>query len=119
MAPTLQISNRIACAAILLTGIGLAAPAVADDGQQIAIYGEVAPRCWVADPARKMVQAPQRQTHGQAICNQARPVLVSQVRTIDADGGPAPRVVADADRTAAPAPRSPRTAIEIVVSPQP
>lgn len=117
---TILIPNRIACAAVLFASLGLAVPAAAaDDGQQIAIYGKVAPRCWVAEPARQTAQASQAPAQGQAICNHARPVLVSQVRMIGADGGLVSRVSADGDSLAAPAPISTRAAIEIVVSPQP
>lgn len=120
MAPTtILIPNRIACAAVLVASLGLAVPAAADDGQQIAIYGKVAPRCWVAEPARQTAQASRAPAQGQAICNHARPVLVSQVRMIDADGGLVSRVSADGDSLAGPAPISTRAAIEIVVSPQP
>ena len=50
-----------------------------------------------------------------AICNQARPVLASEVRMIDSDGLLMKRVPAAAGR---PASISTRTALEIVVTPQ-
>lgn len=116
MAPTILISNRIACAAIVLAGMGSAAPAMADEVNQIAIYGEVAPRCWVAQPMKITAQnAAVQATPARAICNQARPVLATEVRMIDSDGAVIKRVPAAAER---PASLSTRTALEIVVTPQ-
>lgn len=110
------ISNRIARAAIVLAGVSLAVPATADEVNQIAVYGEVAPRCWVAQPMKvATTNAAVQMTPARAICNQARPVLASEVRMIDSDGLLMKRVPAADDRTA---PFSPRTALEIVVTPQ-
>ncbi|WP_225940907.1 hypothetical protein [Sphingopyxis sp. OAS728] len=116
MAPAILISNRIARAAIVLAGMGCASPAMADEVNQIAIYGEVAPRCWVAQPMK--ITAPNaavQATPARAICNQARPVLASEVRMIDSEGMLMKRVPAAADRAT---PLSTRTALEIVVTPQ-
>jgi hypothetical protein len=115
MAPTILISNRIARAAIILAGMGCAAPAMADEVNQIAIYGEVAPRCWVAHPMKiAATNAAVQVMPARAICNQARPVLATEVRMIDSDGAVIKRVPA-ADRAT---PLSTRTALEIVVTPQ-
>jgi hypothetical protein len=116
MAPTILISNRIARAAIVLAGMSLAVPAMADEVNQIAIYGEVAPRCWVAQPMKiTATNAAVQVTPARAICNQARPVLASEVRMIDSDGLLMKRVPAAAKR---PGALSTRTALEIVVTPQ-
>ncbi|WP_447765548.1 hypothetical protein [Sphingopyxis panaciterrae] len=119
MTPTVLISKRIARAGICLAAIGPAAPAAAEDVQQIVIEGNVAPRCWVADPAKSATHPVASATRGRAICNQAPPVLLSAVRIIDPDGALAKPMPATADRPATPSPISPRTALEIVVSPQP
>ncbi len=116
MAPTNLISNRLARAALVLTSLGLAAPAMAEEVNQIAVYGEVAPRCWVADPMRvTTTNAAVQVTPARAICNQARPLLASQLRTIGSDGALVKRVPAATDD---PASLSTRTALEIVVTPQ-
>lgn len=116
MAATNLISNRIAGAALVLTSLALAAPAMAEEVNQIAVYGEVAPRCWVADPMNVITtKAAVQVTPARAICNQARPILASQVRTIGSDGALMKRVPAATDRQA---PLSPRAALEIVVTPQ-
>lgn len=116
MAPTILISNRIARAAIVLAGIGCTTPVMADEVNSVAIYGDVAPRCWVAHPMT--IAAPNaaaQMAPARAICNQARPVLASEVRMIDSDGLLMKRVPAAAGR---PASISTRTALEIVVTPQ-
>jgi len=116
MAPTILISNRIARAALVLAGMACAAPAMADEVNPIAIYGEVAPRCWVAHPMKiTATNAALQVTPARAICNQARPVLLTEVRMIDADGALINRVPVAADRAT---PLSTRTALEIVVTPQ-
>lgn len=89
---------------------------MAEEVNQIAIYGEVAPRCWVAHPMK--ITATNTAVHvtpARAICNQARPVLLTEVRMIDSDGLLMKRVPAAAER---PASLSTRTALEIVVTPQ-
>ena len=88
---------------------------MAQDVQQIAIYGEVAPRCWVAEPTA--TNTAMAVTRGRAICNQARPVLASEIRAIAADGTLVKRLPASADPLATAASLSPRTALEIVVTP--
>jgi hypothetical protein len=119
MAPTTLISNRIARAAFVLTGLGLAAPALADEVNQIAIHGEVAPRCWVAHPATiGTTDAAVPVTPARAICNQARPVLASDVRMIGPDGVLMKRMPAAGGRPVGAASLSTRTALEIVVTPQ-
>ncbi|HWW57036.1 MAG TPA: hypothetical protein VN047_09100 [Sphingopyxis sp.] len=116
MAPTTLISNRIARAALVLAGMGCAAPAMADEVNQIAIYGEVAPRCWVAHPMKiAATNAAVQVTPARAICNQARPVMLAEVRMIDSEGLLMKLVPAAADRAT---PLSTRTALEIVVTPQ-
>jgi hypothetical protein len=116
MAPTISISNRIARAAFVLAGMTCAAPAMADEVNQIAIYGEVAPRCWVAHPMKvTATNATVQVTPARAICNQARPVLLTEVRMIDSDGALIRRVPAAADQATS---LSTRTALEIVVTPQ-
>lgn len=119
MAPTILISNRITCAALVFAGMGFLAPASAEEVNQIAIYGDVAPRCWVADPMKTIAtNAAVQVTPARAICNQARPVLLTEVRMVGSDGVLLKRVPTTMDRTAASAPLSPRTALEIVVTPQ-
>ena len=113
MAPTRLISSRIAHAAILLTGMGFAVPAAAEDVNQIGIYGEVAPRCWAATPAPTARNATPSLAGGHAICNQAQPVLVAELRAIGPDGALMARVPAKS------VPLSTRTALEIVVTPRP
>lgn len=114
--PTILISNRIARATLVLAGMGFAVPAIADEVNQIAIYGEVAPRCWVAQPMKLApTNAAVQVTAPRAICNQAQPVMQTEVRMIDSDGASIKRAPAAADRAA---PFSPRTALEIVVTPQ-
>lgn len=112
-----SIPNPIVRAALLAAAIGFAVPAAAEEIHQIAVYGEVAPRCWVANPTRINTSAVPSPTGGRAICNQARPVLVSEMRLIGADGTLMARNPVTATRTA-PAPLSARTALEIVVTPQ-
>lgn len=110
------ISNRIARAALVLVSLGFTAPAMADEVNQLAIYGEVAPRCWVAHPTKIVAtDAAVQVTPARAVCNQSRPVLLTEVRMIDSDGALIKRVPVAADRAA---PFSPRTALEIVVTPQ-
>lgn len=119
MAPTILISNRFARAALVLAGMACAAPAMADEVSQIAIYGEVAPRCWVAQPMKITATNTVGQvTPARAICNQARPVLLTEVRMIGSDGVLLKRVPPIMDRTTASAPLSTRTALKIVVTPQ-
>lgn len=109
-------SNRIARTVLVLTGLASAAPAMAEEVNPVAIYGEVAPRCWVAEPMKMVVSNGAVQaTSGRAICNQARPLLASQVRMIGSDGVMIKRVPLTADRAV---PVSARTALEIVVTPQ-
>lgn len=116
MAPTILISNRIVRVALAVAGMGFAAPAMADEVNQIAIYGEVAPRCWVAHPMKIVAtDAAVQVTPARAICNQARPVLLTEVRMIDADGALIKRAPVAAARAT---PLSTRTALEIVVTPQ-
>ena len=115
MAPANVNPNLIARAAILLAALSAAIPAMAQDVQQIAIYGEVAPRCWVAEPTQTNAALPVARER--AICNQARPVLASEVRAIAVDGTLVKRLPASADPLAAAASLSPRTALEIVVTP--
>lgn len=89
---------------------------MANEVNQIAIYGEVAPRCWVSRPMKiAATDAAVQAKPARAICNQARPVLLTEVRMIDSQGALAKRAPAAADRSA---PFSPRTALEIVVTPQ-
>lgn len=108
--------NRIARAVLVLAGMACAAPAMADEVNQIAIYGEVAPRCWVAHPMKIVAtNAAVQVAPARAICNQARPVLLTEVRMIDSDGALIKRVPSAADGAV---PFSPRTALEIVVTPQ-
>lgn len=116
MTPARLISNRIVRAALILSGMGFAAPAMAEEVNQIAVYGEVAPRCWVADPLKiAPANAAPQVTTVRAICNHARPVLASEVRMIGSDGALMKRMPAATDRTESiPA----RTALEIVVTPQ-
>jgi len=117
MTPAILISNRIARAAIVLAIMGAAAPAMANEVNQIDIYGEVAPRCWVSRPVKIAATdaAAVQVMPARAICNQARPVLLTEVRMIDSEGALVKRAPAAADRSA---PFSPRTALEIVVTPQ-
>lgn len=113
IAPTIL---RIARAALVLAGMACAAPAMADEVNPIAIYGEVAPRCWVAHPMKvTATNAALQVTPARAICNQARPVLLTEVRMINADGALIKRAPLAADRAT---PLSTRTALEIVVTPQ-
>lgn len=89
---------------------------MANEVNQIAIYGEVAPRCWVSRPMKiAATDAAVQVTPARAICNQARPVLLTEVRMIDSEGALVKHAPAAADRSA---PFSPRTALEIVVTPQ-
>ncbi|MGL3820682.1 hypothetical protein [Sphingopyxis sp. R3-92] len=89
---------------------------MANEVNQIDIYGEVAPRCWVSRPMKiAATDAAVQVTPARAICNQARPVLLTEVRMIDSEGALVKRAPAAADRSA---PFSPRTALEIVVTPQ-
>lgn len=109
-------SNRIGWTVLVLAGLGFAGPTMAEEVNQIAIYGEVAPRCWVAEPMKMVVSNGAVQAMpGRAVCNQARPVLASEVRLIGADGVLIKRVSPSADRAAS---LSTRTALEIVVTPQ-
>lgn len=108
--------NRIGRTVFVLAGLCFATPTMAEEVNQIAIYGEVAPRCWVAEPMKMVVSNGAVQAmSGRAICNQARPVLASEVRLIGSDGLLIKRVSPSADRSA---PLSTRTALEIVVTPQ-
>src|SRR3546814_10477215 len=114
--PTRLISNRIARVALALGGMGFAVPAMADEVNQIAIYGEVSPRCWVVDPMKvNATNSAVQAAPARAICNQARPVLASEVRMIGSDGILMKRLPAATDRAAS---LSTRTALEIVVTPQ-
>lgn len=115
MAPAKLIPIPIVRVAILLAALAFAAPAMAQEVQQIAIYGEVAPRCWVAEPRASNAALPG--ARGRAICNQARPVLATEIRAIAADGTLVKRLPASTDLQAAAASLSPRTALEIVVTP--
>lgn len=115
MAPAKLIPDPIARAAIVLAALTAAPPAMAQEVQQIAVYGEVAPRCWVAEPLATDAARPG--VRGRAICNQARPVLASEVRAIAADGTLVKRLPASTDLQTAAASLSPRTALEIVVTP--
>jgi stage V sporulation protein SpoVS len=108
-------SNRIARTAFVLASLSFATPTMAEEVNQISIYGEVAPRCWVAEPMKIVISNGAVQATGRAICNQARPLLASEVRMIGSDGLLIKRVPAAADRAA---PLSTRTALEIVVTPQ-
>ncbi|USI75864.1 MULTISPECIES: hypothetical protein [unclassified Sphingopyxis] len=119
MTPTRLISNRIARVALVLTGLNLAAPAMAEEVNQIAVYGEVAPRCWVVDPMKIVAtNAAPKVISARAICNHGRPVLASEVRMVDSDGLLIKRVPAATERPVAAASLSARTALEIVVTPQ-
>lgn len=91
----------------------LAAPAQAQSGPQVDLYGYVAPRCWVANPS--MLQPIAEAPRPRVICNQSTPALKSQVRTLNADGTLA-EVLPPQPTT--PAQLSGRAALEIVVSPQ-
>lgn len=104
-------SAKLALAALPIA-MACAAPAAAESGAQIAIHGEVAPRCWVADPATVAARPARASADGRAICNQAPPRLVSKIRALQEDG-----TLADHRLQAASA-LSARTALEIVVSPQ-
>lgn len=116
MASTILVSNRIARAAIVLGGMSLALPAMAEEVNQIAIYGEVAPRCWVAQPMKiAATNAAVQVMPARAVCNQARPVLLTEMRMIDSNGALIRREPATIDQAE---PLSPRTALEIVVTPQ-
>jgi len=87
-----------------------AAPAQAQDGPQVDIYGYVAPRCWVAKAPSgiEMVEARPR-----VICNQAAPKLASSVRALKVDG-----TLAERAQPTVPGQLSGRKALEIIVSPQ-
>jgi hypothetical protein len=115
MTRTLWISTRIALVAAPLAA---ATPAAANDTQQIAVYGSVAPRCWVADPARTTVDLGAVSFRGRAICNQAQPLLLTELRAIGPDGLLVERLAATAVPTSLVSSLPPRTALEIVVSPQ-
>lgn len=92
-----------------------AAPVVAENGAQIAITGHVAPRCWVSNPASLTVNLAQAPSDRRAVCNQSAPRLVSEIRALGPDGRLVKRTKRKAGTAAA---LSPRTALEIVVSPQ-
>lgn len=115
MAPLKSSSIPFARAAILLAALSAAMPAMARDEQQIAIYGEVAPRCWVAEPTATDAAIPGKR--GRAVCNQARPVLALEMRAIAPDGTLVKRLPASDDPRFVAASLSPRTALEIVVTP--
>src|SRR3546814_11116345 len=79
--------------------MGFAVPAMADEVNQIAIYGEVSPRCWVVDPMKvNATNSAVQAAPARAICNQARPVLASEVRMIGSDGILMKRLPAATDR---------------------
>src|SRR3546814_17840121 len=114
--PSRWMSSRIARVALALWGMCFAVPAMADEVNQIAIYGEVSPRCWVVDPMKvNATNSAVQAAPARAICNQARPVLASEVRMIGSDGILMKRLPAATDRAAS---LSTRTALEIVVTPQ-
>lgn len=115
MTRTLLISARIALVAAPLAA---AAPAAANETQQIAVYGSVASRCWVADPARMTIDLAAMSFRGRAICNQAQPVLLTELRAIGPDGLLVERLPATDMPASLVSSLPPRTAIEIVVSPQ-
>jgi len=116
MTPTRLIWNRIVRAALILSGMGLAVPTMAEEVNQIGVYGEVAPRCWVADPLKiAPANAAPQVSATRAICNHARPVLASEVRMIGSDGALLKRMPTATKGTES---LSARTALEIVVTPQ-
>lgn len=117
MAPQKSIPKPIAIAAILLSTLVAATPATAEDVPQIGIYGYVAPRCWVAAPAVMPENAATPAIRPRAICNEARPMLATEIRAIAADGTLVKRLPASADPPPATASLSSRTALEIVVTP--
>ncbi|MGK6354661.1 hypothetical protein ACMGDH_05475 [Sphingomonas sp. DT-207] len=87
------------------------------------LYGYVAPRCWVATARMPQPIADQPAPLLGAVCNQSVPRLQSQVRSFNADGTLATRVVsldrmADADPAEGGAQVAGRTALEIIVSPR-
>ena len=101
----------------------LAIPAQAQTRQQIDLYGYVAPRCWVATARMPQPITDQPSPLFGAICIQGVPRLQSQVRSFNADGTLATRVVSlDRVADANPAEGEPqvagRTALEIIVSPR-
>ncbi|WP_144037826.1 hypothetical protein [Sphingopyxis sp. KK2] len=119
MTRTLWISTRIAPAiALAAASLAVTAPAAANDTHQIAVYGSVAPRCWVAEPARTTIDPAAMSFRGRAICNQAQPVLLSELRAIGPDGLLVERLPATAVPANFVSSLPPRTALEIVVSPQ-
>jgi len=91
----------------------LVVPVQAQTGPQVEIYGYVAPRCWVANPAALGPVAGVPESLPRVICNQATPRLQSNVRTLNADGTRVERV-----EQTDPAQLSGRAALEILVSPQ-
>ncbi|MDO9369440.1 MAG: hypothetical protein Q7T68_12795 [Sphingopyxis sp.] len=115
MAPAKATPNPIARVAVLLISLASAAPAVAQEAQQITVYGEVAPRCWVADPLASNTAMPP--ARGRAICNHARPVLLTEMRAIAADGSLVKLLPASVVTQPTGASLSPRAALEIVVTP--
>ncbi len=117
MAPATPISNPIARVAIILAGLGAAAPAMADEVQGVAIYGFVAPRCWVAAPTAMPTETGLAAIRPRAICNEARPVLLTKSRSIAADGTLVKPVSGSPDAAVTAASLSPRAALEIVVTP--
>lgn len=102
-----------AASAVALSCAVLAAPAQAQDGPQIDIYGYVAPRCWVASQPAAQPIADTALPRPRVICNQAAPALQSNVRALNADGTLAERI-----RQSGPDQLTARAALEIIVSPQ-
>jgi hypothetical protein len=110
-------------AAIAIPFALLATPAQAQNRQQVDLYGYVAARCWVATARMPQPIADQPAPLFGAVCNQAVPRLQSQVRSFNADGTLATRVVSlDRAANGNPAERAgqvaSRTALEIIVSPR-
>ena len=103
--------------ALAICASTLSIPAAAESGADIAIGGEVAPRCWVANPAIMLTNAPTMSVARRAICNQSVPRLVAEVRGLGPDGKVLRRTSYKVSRAQA-LPISSRAALEIVVSPQ-
>jgi len=114
---TLPDLGRMA-AAITLCFTMCLAPAAAQTGPQVDLYGYVAPRCWVVSAKALQPVADAPLLRPRVICNQATPALRSQVRALNADGTLAERLRPLADSRPAGEQQSGRAALEIIVSPQ-
>lgn len=110
---TMPATVRAAGAAMLLVPL-LANPAQANSDAQIGVYGHVAPRCWVANPATRQASSEMSGSAVAAICNQATPVILSTLRALDTDD-----IMAIRTDVAGPTPQfGGRAAREITISPQ-